>query len=81
MQEVTDETEHSSVFRMRECRVQTARERDGRPLFPCKSVGEVEYAGFAAAIDSRIKCECIACPPDDEQPGFHCAWRFSLVEQ
>jgi len=66
------------VFRMNECRVQTARTRKGLPDFPCKPVGLVEYAGFARTIDERIETRCLRCPPD-EHPGDHyCAWEFTL---
>lgn len=77
-QEIVEETATSFVFRMNACRVQAARERDRRPDFPCKPVGLVEYAGFAATIDPRIETACICCPPDDHPPEYHCAWRFSL---
>lgn len=79
-QEIIDETEHSFVFYMNACRVQTARERKGLDDFPCKSVGIVEYREFARTIDERITTECLACPPDDHPPEFHCAWRFMLGE-
>ncbi len=46
------------------CRVQRARERKGMPFHPCKSVGIIEYSGFAETIDSRFVCECISCYPD-----------------
>lgn len=68
------------VFRMVDCRVQSARERKGMQLFPCKPVGLVEYSGFARAIDPRIETECIACPPDDEMRDFYCGWRFSIKD-
>ncbi|MCX5867672.1 MAG: DUF6125 family protein [Proteobacteria bacterium] len=79
-QEITDETPGSFVFRMVDCRVQSARRRKKLTDFPCQSVGVVEYAEFAKAIDPRIKCECIACPPDDVKRDYFCAWRFSLGE-
>ena len=77
-QEIIDVDDHSFVFRMIECRVQTARQRDGRPDFPCKPVGLVEYANFAKTIDPRIRTRCIACPPDEHPPEFWCAWEFAL---
>jgi hypothetical protein len=77
-QEITDETPGSFVFKMVDCRVQSARRRKNLPDFPCKSVGIVEYTEFSKAIDSRIKCECIACPPDETKRDYHCAWGFSL---
>ena len=78
IQEIVDETENSIVFRMNDCRVQAARKRENRPDFPCKPVGLVEYARFAETIDSRIKTECICCPPDKHPDQYYCAWKFSL---
>jgi len=77
-QEIVERTESSFVFRMNACRVQTARHRQKLSDFPCKSVGVVEYAGFARTIDPRIQTECICCPPDDHPAEYFCAWRFSL---
>ena len=72
------ETENSFVFRMNECRVQVARKRKGLDDYPCKSGGLVEYTSFAEAIDSRIKTECICCPPDEHPEEYYCAWRFTI---
>jgi hypothetical protein len=78
-QEIVDETTTGFVFRMCDCRVQAARKRDNRPDFPCKQVGLVEYTKFAEAIDSRIKTECLCCPPDDHPDTHYCAWRYTLA--
>jgi hypothetical protein len=77
-QEIVEETATSLVFRMTDCRVQSARARDGREPFPCKEVGIVEYALFATTIDPRIKAECLSCPPDEKHPNYWCAWKFSI---
>jgi len=79
-QSFVDETENSFVFRMDECRVQVARKRKGLDDYPCKSGGMVEYTSFAEAIDSRIKTECISCPPDPHPEEYYCAWRFVIEE-
>jgi hypothetical protein len=79
-QEAVEVTPTRAVFRMVDCRVQSARRRKGLPDFPCKSVGIVEYAGFASTIDPRIRTRCIACPPDPGTRDFHCAWEFTLDE-
>ena len=50
-------------LRMVECRVQQARQRKGLPPFPCKSVGLVEYAQFARAVDPGIETTCVHAPP------------------
>ncbi len=78
-QEFRNETDRSFEFYMVDCRVQSARKRKELPLFPCKSVGVVEYSGFAHTIDPRIKTECIGCPPD-QQAGeeYYCGWRFTI---
>ena len=78
LQETVEVTDSRAVFRMVDCRVQSARKRRGLPAFPCKTVGVVEYAGFARTIDSRIETRCIACPPDPHPDDYWCAWEFVL---
>ncbi len=60
------------------CRVQRARERKGMPFHPCKSVGIIEYSGFAKEIDDRFTCECISCYPDIADNSCCCKWKFTL---
>jgi len=79
-QSVHWENDHSMVFQMDECRVQVARIRQGLDDYPCKSAGLVEYSRFAEAIDSRIKTECVGCPPDDHPEDWFCAWRFYIPD-
>jgi hypothetical protein len=67
------------VYKMVRCRVQDARKRKGMADYPCKSGGLVEYSSFARAIDSRIRTECIACPPDEHPESWYCAWKFYLL--
>lgn len=79
-QKIIREAPNKLVFCMVDCRVQSARERKGMAFFPCKSVGQVEYRGFARAIDPRIITRCICCPPDKLAQGCYCAWEFTLEE-
>jgi len=79
LQDVIERSPTRVVFRMLDCRVQSARKRKGLPDFPCKSVGVVEYAEFATAIDPRLQTRCIACPPDAHPDAFWCAWEFTLA--
>lgn len=62
------------------CRIQTARKRKGMPFHPCKSVGLIEYSGFAKAIDNRFSCECVSCYPDITDDSCCCKWKFTLNE-
>lgn len=77
-QSIADETENSFIFRMNDCRVQSARKRKGLDDYPCRSAGIIEYSRFAEAIDHRIRTECIACPPDKHPEEWYCAWKFYL---
>ncbi|MDF1554833.1 MAG: DUF6125 family protein [Deferrisomatales bacterium] len=79
-QSIEDVDEHSFIFRMNACRVQTARKRKGLEDYACKSVGLVEYPYFARAIDPRITTECVGCPPDPHPEDWYCAWKFTLGE-
>ncbi len=77
-QSFVEESENSLVFRMNDCRVQSARKRKGLDDYPCKSGGLVEFREFAREIDPRIRVECIGCPPDSHPDDWFCAWRFTL---
>ncbi len=79
-QEVIEISENRCVFRMKECRVQTARKRKNLPDFPCKKVGIPEYSLFAKTIDPRIETRCITCPPDSHPEEYYCAWEFTLKQ-
>ncbi len=79
-QEAVEVSEHRAVFRMNDCRVQSTRRRKGLADFPCKSVGLVEYTGFAHTIDPRIETRCITCPPDAPTGNWYCAWEFTIAE-
>lgn len=68
------------IYRTLTCRVQAARARKGMPFHPCKSVGIVEYSGFAKTIDPRISCTCLSCYPDVTDHSCACAWKFMLEE-
>ena len=80
IQEVSEVTDKRCIFRMVNCRVQSARKRKGLPDFPCKPVGVIEYEYFAKTIDPRIKTRCIACPPDPHPEDFYCSWEFTIKD-
>ncbi len=65
-------------YRVKACRVQSARRKKGLKDFPCKSVGIVEYGLFGKTIDERFEMECVSCPPDIADQGYYCIWRFSI---
>ena len=71
---------NSLTYKVRDCRVQSARTRKQMPLHPCKPVGIVEYSEFAKVIDSRFTCECVSCFPDITDNTCCCVWKFTLRE-
>lgn len=77
-QSIERPNEKTLIFKMTNCRVQSARGKKNMPAFPCKPVGEVEYALFAKTIDSRISTRCLACPPDAHPAEFYCGWEFTI---
>jgi hypothetical protein len=70
--------EKTLIVSTKTCRVQAARHRKGMPLFPCKSVGLVEFPVFARTIDARIITHCLSCPPETLPGNPYCSWKFSL---
>ncbi len=81
VQETSDISPDRCVFRMRSCRVQEARERQGLSAFPCKPIGVIEYSGFARTIDPRIETRCLVCPPDPKAADTWCAWEFTIPDR
>ena len=66
------------IYRVVDCRVQTARRNKGMPYHPCNSVGIIEHEFFGKIIDSRIQCEAISCFPDVTDNTCACAWKFTI---
>ncbi|MDW7740244.1 MAG: DUF6125 family protein [Bacillota bacterium] len=81
IQEISEPDESTIIFKMVDCRVQSARRRKQLPEFPCRPVGLVEYSGFAKTIDPRIETRCLHCPPDEHPEDSFCAWEFTLNEE
>ena len=79
-EQTIERSEDELVLRMVKCLVQGTRKRQGLPDYPCKSAGIVEFPAFARMIDSRIKTECLSCPPDEHPKEWVCAWRFCITE-
>ena len=78
IQSIIEEGPNCIVLQMNKCRVQSSRKSKKMDDYPCKSAGLVEYTNFARGIDTRIKTECIGCPPDTHPEEWFCAWRFTI---
>jgi hypothetical protein len=72
--------EDTLIVTIKTCRVQASRTRKGMALFPCMSVGMVEFPVFASTIDARIVTTCLSCPPQTPTGTPYCSWKFTLEE-
>lgn len=66
------------IYRVNECRVQSARKKKGMPYHPCAPVGFIEHDGFARTIDERIVTEMISCYPEVTDKACACCWKFII---
>ena len=76
--EIIREDENTLIITTKTCRVQEARERKRMALFPCRTVGLVEFPVFARIIDPRIITECLSCPPETLPRTPYCSWKFTI---
>jgi hypothetical protein len=76
--EIIREDEKTLIITTKTCRVQEARERKRMALFPCGTVGLVEFPVFARTIDPCITTECLSCPPETLPRTPYCSWKFTI---
>jgi hypothetical protein len=76
---IVDEVKQSLEYRVKTCRVQSARRKKGLADFPCMQVGIVEYGLFAKTIDKRFKTTAVSCPPRISNENYYCIWKFKLT--
>jgi len=79
-EQTTERSGDELILRMVKCLVQATRRRKRLPDYPCKSAGVAEFPAFAKTIDSRIRADCISCPPDEHPKAWVCAWRFYITK-
>ncbi len=75
---ILERKDNTLIYKIIDCRVQTARISKQMPLHPCKSAAIIEHTYFAKIIDNRIQCETISCYPDIMDETCACAWLFTL---
>ena len=69
------------VMRFTNCPAQKGRLKMGKEVFPCRSLDEGYFTGFAKAIDPHIQVHCGFCPPEKYSDDLWCEWHFSIDEQ
>lgn len=76
--EITEESPEKVAFGWKACAVQNSREKNGKPVFPCKNMKTTLLTSIAAVVEPQAEVKCIHCPPDARQAGFWCRWELTL---
>ncbi len=63
--------------RVPHCTAQEARQKRGKPIFPCKPVGLAIFKGLIKEVDPSVKLKCLLCPPDPVDGSYWCEWELS----
>ena len=76
--EMEEESPDRIIFYYPRCAVHESRNKNNKPVFPCKTMKLRLLSNIASVVESRTVVRCIHCPPDPPQEGFWCKWELSL---
>jgi len=76
--EVEEESPDRIVFYYPRCAVHESRNRQHKPMFPCKSMKLSLLSNIARVVAPRAVVRCLNCPPDPPQQGYWCKWELTL---
>ncbi len=76
--EVEEESPDRIVFYYTRCAVHESRNKNKKPVFPCKAMKLGLLSNIASVVAPRTVVRCINCPPDPHQEGFWCKWELTL---
>ena len=79
--EIESESPDKIVFFYPRCPVQESRNKNGKPVFPCKEMKLTLLSGIASVIEPRAEVTCLFCPPDAVTPGYQCKWEIRLKKE
>jgi len=76
--EIEEESPEKVVFCYPHCAIHESRTKQGKPVFPCKTMKLGLLSNIASVVEPRAQVRCLNCPPDPHQEGFWCKWELSL---
>jgi hypothetical protein len=76
--EVEEESSEKVVFYYPRCAIHESRNRQNKPVFPCKTMKLNLLLNIASVVEPRTVVKCIHCPPDPPQEGYWCKWELTL---
>ncbi len=76
--EIEEESPQRVVFYYPRCAIHESRNRQNKPVFPCKTMKLGLLSSIAKVVESRAAVRCLHCPPDPHQQGYWCKWELSL---
>jgi hypothetical protein len=76
--EIEEESQERIVFYYPHCAIHESRNRQRKPVFPCKTMKLGLLSSIARVVEPGAVVRCLHCPPDPHQEGFWCKWELSL---
>jgi len=76
--EIEEESPEKVVFYYPHYAIHESRNRQNKPVFPCKTMKLGLLSNIAKVVEPGAKVRCLSCPPDPHQEGFWCKWELAL---
>ncbi|MFC1910067.1 DUF6125 family protein [Chloroflexota bacterium] len=76
--EIEKESPGQVVIRYPRCAVQEGRAKQGKPVFPCKTMKLTLLSCISKVVNPDIRVRCLSCPPDAPGRDYWCRWELSL---
>jgi hypothetical protein len=76
--EIEEASPERVVFYYPRCAIHESRNKQNKPVFPCKTMKLGLLSNISKVVEPRAKVRCLNCPPDPPQQGFWCRWELSL---
>jgi len=76
--EIEEEGPERIVFYYPHCAVHESRNRQNKPVFPCKTMKLGLLSSIARVVEPGAVVKCLSCPPDPPKADFWCKWELAF---